>query len=177
MKKLLFILASKNFRDLEFIVPKTILEQNGFDIETSSSEIESVWRFWYEVYHDFTIDDIVSWWVSLHEFQWIVFVWWSWSLDFIWNKEMKKITLDFYKSWKLVAAICAAPRVLLSYGILKWKNVIWNDWDNNFWNMCEEAWACYSWREKWVEVDENTITAYWPEVVESFANEIVKYFK
>lgn len=177
MKKLLFILASKNFRDLEFIVPKAILEQNWFEIETTSSESSSVWRFWYEVYHDFTIDDIFDWAVRTDEFDWIIFVWWVWILDYIWNKNLKKITLEFSKSWKLVAAICAAPRVLLAYWILEWKKIIWNDWDNIFWSLCESAWARYSWKEKWVEKDLNIITAYWPEVVESFSNEIVDYFK
>lgn len=177
MKKLLFILASNTFRDLEYIVPKAILEQNGIEVETTASSIESIWRFGYEVYHDFTIDDIVAWDVKVEEFDWIVFVWWIWVLDYIENEDLKNITTHFYKKQKLVAAICAAPRVLLAYGILNWKNVIWNDWDWNFWNMCDSVSSCYMWEEKWVELDWNIITAYWPEVVESFSNEIVKYFK
>ncbi len=173
MKKLLFVLASETFRDLEYIVPRAILEQNWFDIKTISSSKKSVWRFGYIVENDFvTLEDI-----DVDSFVGIVFVWGTWILKYTDNCDIRSIAHNFNSKWKLIAAICAAPRVLLAYWLLDWKNVIWNDRDWEFWNMCSSFWACYSWEAKWVEVDSNIITAYWPEVAESFANEIVIYLK
>lgn len=177
MNQLLFVLASETFRDLEYIVPRAICEQHGIEVETTSTTILSTWRFGYEVYHDFTIQDIVGGEVTVEEFDGIVFVWGLGVLDFIENEDLKNITLSFHSSWKLIAAICAAPRVLLAYGILDGKQVIGNDWDGNFGEMCSEVSACYMGKEKWVQRDGNVITAYGPEVVESFWNEVVEYFK
>lgn len=173
MKKLLFVLASEMFRDLEYIVPRAICEQAGIGVKTISTTKESIGRFGYKVENDLVVGDTVS----VSDYDGIVFVGGLWSLDYIGNDEMKSLALEFNNSKKLVAAICAAPRVLLAYGILDGKNVIGNDWDGNFWEMCSWVSACYMGQEKWVARDENIITAYGPEEAEQFGNKIVEYLK
>ncbi|USN57866.1 MAG: DJ-1/PfpI family protein [Candidatus Peribacteria bacterium] len=70
------------------------------------------------------------------------------SLEYIENTDMKELAWKFQDAEKLVAAICAAPRVLLAYGILDGKQVIGNDWDGSFGEMCSKVSACYMGKEK-----------------------------
>jgi hypothetical protein len=42
MTKVLFVVAPKDFRDEEYFVPKTILEQNDFRVETASLNLGEI---------------------------------------------------------------------------------------------------------------------------------------
>ena len=167
MKKILMILAPSEFRDLEYIVPKAFFEQAHFDVTTTSTDILSTWRFGYEVCHDWVIEDYEN-----ENFDAIVFVGWAWSLVFWDNEILKNLTKNYLDSWKIVWAICASPRNLLKWRIVKWRKLTWYNWDNNFENLASEAWAIAE--MKGVVVDWNLITWYWPEVVEEFSNAVIE---
>ena len=167
MKKILMILAPSEFRDLEYIVPNAFFEQAHFDVTTTSTDILSTWTFWYEVYHDWTIEDYEN-----EDFDAIVFVGWSWSLVFWDNKTLKNLTKKYLESWKIVWAICASPRNLIKWWIVKWRKLTWHNWDNNFENLAKEAWAIPEMKN--VVVDKNLITWYWPEAVEKFSKAIIE---
>lgn len=170
MKKILMILAPKEFRDLEYIVPRAFFEKAWFDVITTSTELKSIWRFWFEVEHKWLINEFKD-----LDFDALVFVWGLWSLAFWDNNDLKEMTSKYMNANKLVASICASPRNLLKWGVVKWRTLTWNNWDNDFENLAKNAWANAN--IKGVVVDENLITWYWPEAVEEFSNEIVKYLK
>lgn len=86
MKKILMILAKKEFRDLEYIAPKAFFEKSNFEVITTSTDILSIWRFGYEVYHEWIIEEYKN-----EKFDALVFVWWAENLD-LWECEnLKKL--------------------------------------------------------------------------------------
>lgn len=167
MKKICMILAPKNFRDLEFIVPKAFFEVNNFEIITTSTELISEWRFWYIQNHQKTIYELQN-----ELFDAVVFVWWAGSLSFGEDERVKNFTIKHIQNNKIIASICASPRNLLKWWVVSWKKLTGNNWDNNFENLAREAWAKAE--NKWLVIDENLITAYGPENVEEFSLAIIK---
>ena len=170
MKKILMILAPTEFRDLEYIVPKAFFEGANFEVTTTSTDILSVWRFGYEVYHDWLIEDY-KW----ENFDAIVFVWGSGSLVFWENEDLKELTKKYINSDKIVASICASPRNLLKWWIVEWRKLTGHNWDNNFENLAKESWAIPKMND--VVIDWNLITWYWPEAVEEFSKAIINKLK
>jgi len=166
MKKILMVLSPTEFRDIEYIVPKSFFDQAWFEVTTTSTELVSVWRFWLKVQHTWVITDF-KW----QEFDAIVLVWWKWSLDLETNEDLKEMTNDYLSKWKIVAAICAAPRNLLVWWTARWKEITWNNWDNNFENLALKYWAIPNMQD--VVVDQNLVTASWPNVAEEFSNSVI----
>lgn len=167
MKKILMVLAPKVFRDVEYIVPRAFFDAANFEVFTTSTELLSVWRFGFKVNHKWLISDYKN-----DDFDAIVFVWWTWSLDLVDNDDLKQMANNYLNSWKIVASICAAPRNLLVWGVAKWRKLTWNNWDNNFEQLAKEYWAIADIKD--VVVDWNLITWYWPEAVEAFSNTIIE---
>ena len=171
MIKILMILAPKNFRDLEYIVPRAFFEQKLVcQITTASSETVSYGRFGYEVSHSWMIWDYEN-----EIFDAVVLVGGLGSLDLVGNKALQKIVETHYKAWKIVASICAAPRNFLSWWIAKWKKITWANWDDNLENLAKKSDAIFE--EKSVVVDWNMITASWPEAAEEFALAVIEKLK
>jgi protease I len=100
MKKILMILASENFRDIEYIVPRAFFEQAGHKVFTASSAPESKGRFGFVVKNDFAIDQ-----VNPGDFDGIFYVGGNGSLEYIENDTtaFMVITKPF---------ICAAAKLL-----------------------------------------------------------------
>ncbi len=170
MKTLLFILAPENFRDIEYIVPKAFCEQNNIAVTTTSSEKISTGRFGYTVEHKKTLENS-----SAENFDGIVFVGGGGSLDFMENENAKNLAHDFAQQNKVVSAICAAPRLLISWGILQGKKCTgWNG-DNQVPVLCEQFDALFE--DKEVVVDGNFVTGNGPEAAEKFILAVIKTLK
>ncbi len=171
MKQILMILAFKNFRDLEYIVPRAFFEQKLVcQVTTASTETISYGRFGYEVSHSGMISDYKD-----KIFDVIVFVWGLGSLDYIENKDAKFLAETHLSAWKIVASICAAPRNFLVWWIAKNKKITWANWDHKFQELAQENNAIYE--KQNVIVDWNLITANWPEAAEEFALAIIDKLK
>lgn len=170
MPKLLIVLASQNFRDTEYITPRAIFEQQGIEVQTTSTVNESIGRFGYKVQNDLLLKD-----VQPEHFDGIFFVGGLGSLDFEENKEAKQLTKTFQDQSKTIGAICAAPRNFLSWGILRDKKCTGHNWDNQFPDLCEKHGAIY--KDQDVVIDKNIITANGPEASEECANTLVKALK
>jgi len=164
------ILAPKNFRDIEYIVPRSFFEQNGAEVFTASTEETSTGRFGYEVKNDFVIKNETS--IDSTTFDGICFVGGVGALDFIGNQNVKNLAKLFLKENKAIGAICAAPRLLLEWGILKNKKCTGNDWDDEFTNLCQTFGAIHENLE--IVIDDNIVTAYGPEESEQFSVEFLK---
>ena len=169
-KKILMVLAPKEFRDLEYIVPKVFFEKANLEITTTSSEKKSIWRFGFEVEHNTLIKDCEE-----TKFDALVFVWWAGSLVFWENEDLKELTKNFIKSNKIIASICASPRNLLKWWVVKWKKITWHNWDNNFEVLAKNAGAIPEIKD--VVIDWNLITWYWPEAIEEFSISIIEKLK
>ena len=84
--------------------------------------------------------------------------------------------LSFYAANKPIAAICAAPRNLLYWGLLKGKKATGHNWDGDFENLCVQAGASCCVRQSLI-VDSTILTANGPEVSEESAVRFMEMFK
>jgi protease I len=85
------------------------------------------------------------------------------------------MTKEYLNSGKLVASICAAPRLLIEWELVNGRKITGNNWDNNFDHLAKSAGAI-SINED-VVVDRNLVTANGPESVEAFSNALLEVLK
>ncbi len=122
-KKILLLLASKNFRDIEYIVPRAFFERAGIVVHTTSTTTESIGRFGFVVQNDLALKD-----AHATNYDGIYFVGGAGSLEYLYNTVAKNLFTSFLVSKKPIAAICAAPRNFLTWGLLTNKNASgWNE--------------------------------------------------
>ncbi len=170
-KKILMLLASENFRDIEYIAPRAFFEKAGIEIKTASSTKTSTGRFGYSVQNDWLVQD-----VKAEDFDGIYLVGGGGSMEYMDNEFAKKLCTSFLKSNKPIGAICMAPRNFLHWDFLKGKKATgWND-DQGFSKMANEVGAVDH-SEKPVVVDGWILTANGPEASEESAIEFMKLLK
>lgn len=117
-KKVLMIIAPRNFRDEELREPKAILEKKGFKVVVASivSGIASG-MFGMQINPDTTVDK-----VSPEDFDAVVVVGGSGSQTHLWdNSQVQRIVKASHQRGSLIAAICISPVVLARAGLLKGK--------------------------------------------------------
>lgn len=120
--KILMILASKDFRDEEYSFPREVFEREKMTVITASTEKVSVGRFGLRVSIDKQLHEIFA-----KDFDVVFWVGGGGCFAFQENKEAKRIAREFLEQEKFIAAICAAPRLLLAWGVLKGKKMTgWN---------------------------------------------------
>lgn len=161
------VLAAENFRDLEYIVLRSIWLQKGAEIQTCSVKPISVGRFGYKVSHDLLISE-----AKASDYDAIFFVGGTGSLYFAEHMATKRLTLEFLSQNKYIGAICAAPRNFLTWGILDGKKCTGHNWDEKFGEIAEENGATYIPNN--VVIDGNILTSDGPESAEQCANEFWK---
>lgn len=164
------VLAPNNFRDLEYLVPKAFIEKKWYRVMTVSTEYISTGKFGFEVEHSATLEDFQH-----IEFDGLLFVGGLGCLELSKSNTLKNITKDYLNNGKLVASICAAPRLLLEWELVSGRKITGNNWDNNFDNLAKSAGAI-SINED-VVVDRNLVTANGPESVEAFSNALLEVLK
>lgn len=164
------ILASERFREIEYITPRAFFEQKGFTVSTASSLKKSIGRFGFEVINDILISE-----ADETNFDGLYFVGGGGSTEYITNETAKKLTESFYKAKKPIAAICAAPRNLLHWGLLKGKKATGHNGDNQFKALAIEFGAI-PFPETTVIYDGGILTANGPEASEESALEFMKLF-
>jgi protease I len=115
-KKVLMIIAPRNFRDEELREPKAILEKEGFKVVVAST-VSGTARgmFGMQVNPDTTVDEI-----SPEDFDAVVVVGGSGSQTHLWNNSrVQEIVQASHQGGNLVAAICISPVVLAKAGLLR----------------------------------------------------------
>jgi putative intracellular protease/amidase len=171
MPHILMILASDRFRDIEYITPRAFFEQKGFKVSTASTTKFSKGRFGFEVRNDFLIEEI-----QVKDFDGIYFVGGAGSTEYINNEKARLITEAFYIAQKPIAAICAAPRNFLYWGLLKNKKATGHNGDGQF-PLLAVQFGAIPMTEKTVVYDEGILTASGPEASEESALEFMKLFE
>lgn len=164
-KKILMIVAPKDYRDEEFEHPKEILKQNGYQITVSSKDTETAYGAlggWTSVGIDISKVDAKDYDASL-------FIGGPGANIYFKDPTAHKIVNDAYASDKVIGAICIAPSILANAGILKNKKATAfpSEKDN-----LEKAGAQFT-GEK-VTVDGKIVTASGPDAAKEFGKEIVR---
>ena len=168
MKHILMILASERFRDIEYITPRAFFEQHGYKVSTASSARLSTGRFGFEVKNDFLIEE-----VGIKNFDGIYFVGGGGATEYINNEKAKLLTEAFYIAQKPIAAICAAPRNFLHWGLLKDKKATGHNGDGAFSQIAIDFGAI-PFPEQTVIIAGGILTANGPEAAEESALEFMK---
>jgi len=167
-KKILMVIAQKNFRDEEFFEPREIFEDAGVDITVASNSMdEAVGTLGRKVRPDISIDN-----VNIAEFDAVVIAGGGGSKEFLWsNKKLHKLVKDAFEHEKVVAAICVSPVVLARAGVLEDRRAtVFKD------SACikelEKGGASYE--DEDVIVADNVVTACGPKAAEEFGEAVLE---
>jgi protease I len=167
-KKVLMIIAPRNFRDEEFQEPKAVLEKTGVKVVVASTEAGTArGMFGTQVTPNTTVDK-----VNPDELDAVVVVGGSGSQTYLWNNsQVHKIVQAVNKKGGIVAAICISPAVLAKAGILKGKKAtVFPSADAV--NELKKAGAIVS--DAPVVVDGKIITGKGPEAAKEFGRKIAE---
>lgn len=174
MKKVLFVLASEDFRDSEYFVPAEILKDAGHkifvasDLETGQTAFGADGG---EVPVDSNISD-----ANPADFDLLVFVGGPGALKHLDNEISYSLARKTIEAGKLLAAICISPVILAKAGALKDKKAtVWSGPENRSTiKTLEENGARYV--DNSVVVDK-IITANGPKSAEEFGNVLKELLK
>ena len=168
--KILMILASENFRDSEYIIPRSFWENLGATVMTAAQTIDAVGRFGYKLHTDLLLSGAAAW-----DFDAVFFVGGGGCLALSDDPDAKRLAWECIDQKKPLGAICAAPILFLQWGILKGKTFTgWNG-DKELEKLGKTAGATY--KLKSTLVDGTILTAEGPSVGEEAAVEFFKLIK
>lgn len=169
-KKIVMVIAFKDFRDEEYFVPKEILEGSGAEIKTASNK-EGMARGadGGEVLIDYKLEDI-----DLNNFDAVVFIGGPGCLENLDNENSYNLVKETVAKNKLLASICVSPVILAKAGVLKGKRAtVWSGpMDKSAIKILEENGAIYT--PESVVVDGKIITANGPDAAKKFAEALIK---
>ncbi len=132
------VLAPQDFRDEEYLVPREIWEKKGHLVQTCSTAKIAHGTLGAVVDIDFLITEVQE-----GDFDGIFLVGGGGSFDLVHDNDLKSLTERFNANKKGIGAICAAPRLLLAWGLLKGiKCTGWNG-DNEFEKLAEQGQGIY----------------------------------
>lgn len=164
-KKAVMIIAQNNFRDEELLKPKEILEKNGVSVTIASSSLkESTGMLGAKVKPDVLFTN-----VKVSDFDAVVFVGGSGSMEYWDNPTAHKIATEANTAKKTIGAICIAPVTLAKAGLLKNKKATTYSSTINDIKACG---AVYTGAD--VERDGNIVTASGPTAAQKFGETLVK---
>lgn len=170
VKKILMIVAPRNFRDEEFFTPKRIFEAAGLKVETASSALGIAYgKFGGQVMVDYLLEQ-----VEVANYRAVIFVGGPGVRDYFTNPEIHTLIQEAVEQKLLLGAICSAPVILARAGILKGKKA-------TVWSSPEDQTAIQDlmaggarYLPEDVVIDRRLITARGPEAAEGFAQAILK---
>jgi protease I len=165
MKKVVMIIAPRNFRDEELFVTKEVLESAGFEVTIASKTMDTcVGMLGGEVKPDITNEQ-----VNPEDYDAVVFVGGSGSSVYFNDETAKGIAKEAYEKGKVIGAICIAPSILANAGLLQGKKV--TSFASEQGNL-ESKGAEYTGNS--VERDGKIITADGPESAREFGKTIAE---
>lgn len=163
-KIVICILASTNFRDPEFTVPKQVMEGAGIKVLTACANPVAKGAEGLSVKVDVLLDK-----VDPSKYDAVIFIGGPGSPQYFDDPVAHKICVDTLKNGKLLASICAAGSTLARSGVLKDKKA--TAFESRADDLRAHG-AIYTGRP--VEVDGNIITAIGPAAAKAFGEAIVK---
>ncbi len=125
-KEVLMVVAPKDFEDVEFYTPKTLLEINGAKVTVASTTSVAIGANGSSYTTDLLISD-----AKAKNYDAIFVVGGIGSISDLWNNlDLRKLLKDANKQRKIIASICAAVPTLAKAGILKGKEATMYPWDD-----------------------------------------------
>lgn len=164
-KKAALIVASKDFKDEEYFVPREVLEKAGIRVVTvSDSEGKAQGADGGEVKADLTLDEL-----RVEDFEIVAFIGGPGALDHLDVEQSYEIAKRTLAKGKVLGAICIAPVILAKAGVLEEKEAtVWSSsMDKSSIETIEEQGANY--HERSVVMDDRIITADGPESAKKFS--------
>ncbi len=163
-KKILMVIAPKDFRDEEYQEPRDILENNGYDIEVASIQTGAATGMQgTEAEIDITTSE-----VDPYRYQAVVFVGGPGMKQILGDNTLEMLAENFYQANKLTTAICIAPVILANTGLLENKKA--TSYEDGRESLLSNG---ADFLEENVVVDGNIITANGPQAATEFAQAIL----
>lgn len=172
-KKIVMIIAFRDFRDAEYFVPKEILTKAGAEVKTASNKKGlAMGADGGESEVDLLVSEI-----NLADFDGIVFVGGPGCLENLDNENSYRVAREAVSQNKLLASICISPVILAKAGVLAGKRAtVWSSPMNKEpVRILKEKGAIY--QDQPVVVDGKIITANGPAAAENFAKTIIEVLK
>jgi protease I len=168
-KKVLMIIAFRNFRDQEYFVPKKVFEEAKIEVKTASNEKGiAIGADGGDAKVDYLISE-----VSVNDFDAVVFVGGPGALQNLDNENSYKLAKEAINNGKVLGAICISPVILAKAGVLSQKRAtVWTDFTKSQAKTLKEYGAIFE--DKEVVVDGNIVTGNGPEAAENFAKKIIE---
>lgn len=169
-KKIVMLIAQKDFRDEEYFIPKDIFQQQSHEVITASTEKgQAVGVFGGTTEANLAFGDI-----KVGEFDAIVFVGGSGSMRDMDSKEVYKIAREAVSQNKVLGAICISPAILANAGVLKGKKAtVWSsNMDKSAVKMLESGGCDYQTEN--VVIDGKIITANSQEQARKFSEKVLE---
>jgi protease I len=172
-KKILMVVAFKDFKDEEYFVTKEILEKANFLIETTSSQKGIALG----TEGNEAIITLLPNEINPQNYEGIIFVGGSGMVKELDNHEFQKLAQAFITDDKVVAAICVAPGLLAKARVLEGKKAtVWSSiLDKSGIKILENNGAIYD--KGPVVIDGKIVTANGPDAAQEFGEAIVSQLK
>lgn len=167
-KKILMVIAFRDFKDEEYFVTREVLEKNGFLIETASSQKGMALGVdGGEAAIGLLPDEI-----AFQDYAGIVFIGGSGMFKELNSQKFHKLAKEFMENDKIVAAICIAPGLLAKAGLLNnLRATVWSSaLDKSGIRILEQNGAIYE--DSPVVQNGKVITANGPAAAEDFGKAI-----
>ncbi len=164
MKKVLILIAFKDFKDEEYFIPKELLKKENISVKTvSTKKGKAIGVDGGEAEVDFILEEV-------DDFDSLIVVGGSGCLKELDNELVYNLIKKGYEQEKIIGAICIAPVILAKAGILKEKEAtVWSSsLDKSAINILKENGAIYEENFSVVQ-DNNIITSPGPEAAKDFA--------
>lgn len=170
-KKILMVIAPKDFRDEELKTPKEILESNGAAVTIACiTKDNAKGLLGAEVTPDIELSH-----ADAKDYNAVMFVGGPGAQEHLWdNKDAQKLAVESDKNGNITGAICLAPVVLARAGVLDGKEAAVFKSDDT---MAEFESHKVRYTKKMVAVSGKIVTANGPEAAKAFALKIVEMMK
>ncbi|MDQ7821515.1 MAG: DJ-1/PfpI/YhbO family deglycase/protease [Candidatus Eremiobacteraeota bacterium] len=117
VKKVVFIIAQKDFRDEEYKIPSDMLKAKGAQVKVASAARgEASGMLGLRVNADLALKEVTP-----NDYDAVVFVGGPGAQVFFNDREAHRIARETASKGKVLAAICLAPSILARAGVLKGK--------------------------------------------------------
>lgn len=165
-KRVLMIIAPKNFRDEELEEPRRELEGAGASVTIASKKVGSIrGMLGARVESEIALEEI-----KVEDYDAIIFVGGIGASTYFNDKRALSIAKEAFEKGKKICAICIAPVTLANAGVLKGKRA--TSFEGEYKRILEREGAIYTGNA--VEVDGNVITAFGPAAAREFGQTIAK---
>jgi protease I len=169
-KKIAMVISFRDFRDIEYFIPKEVFESGGGEVKTiSSKKGTAIGADGGEVKIDYTISE-----VNVKDFDAIVFIGGPGMSKNIDNVSFHDLAQEVVVEKKLLGGICIAPALLAKAGVLGGKEAtVWSHYlTKEPINILKRSGVFY--KDLDIVVDGNIVTANGPGAAEDWAVKIVE---